>query len=58
MRQGKVLWRKDDFSGRGRSFCLSSPIVAGGLFIAQLGGSITEDCWYDLTTGDRMEVDG
>ncbi|MGO8928578.1 MAG: PQQ-binding-like beta-propeller repeat protein [Limisphaerales bacterium] len=52
---GKLLWRKDDFSGAWpRFFTASSPIVAGGLCIAQLGsesnGGIVA---YDLATGDQ-----
>src|SRR6185295_4465086 len=38
--KGKVLWRKDDFSGAFPKFhTSSSPIVASGLCIAQVGGS-------------------
>jgi outer membrane protein assembly factor BamB len=50
---GKVLWRKDDFQGAvPRFFASSSPIVADGLCVAQLGGQdggviVT----YDLVTG-------
>ena len=52
---GKMLWRKDDFSGAWpRFFTASSPIVTGGLCIAQLGsesnGGIVA---YDLATGDQ-----
>lgn len=52
---GKVLWRKDDFQGVvPRFFVASSPIVAGGLCLAQLGG---EDkgaiVAYDLANGNE-----
>jgi outer membrane protein assembly factor BamB len=52
---GKMLWRKDDFSGAWpRFFTASSPIVTGGVCIAQLGsesnGGIVA---YDLATGDQ-----
>jgi outer membrane protein assembly factor BamB len=52
---GKMLWRKDDFSGAWpRFFTASSPIVTGGFCIAQLGsesnGGIVA---YDLATGDQ-----
>jgi outer membrane protein assembly factor BamB len=53
--KGKLLWRKDDFSGAWPKFyAASSPIITGGLCIAQLGsesnGGIVA---YDLTTGDQ-----
>ena len=53
--QGKLLWRKDDFSGAWPRFCTAcSPIVTDGLCIAQLGsesnGGIVA---YDVTTGDQ-----
>jgi len=53
--KGKVLWRKDDFSGAWpRFFTASSPIVTGGLCIAQLGGSDNGGMVaYDLATGDQ-----
>ncbi len=53
--KGKVLWRKDDFSGAWpRFFTASSPIVTGGLCIAQLGGSDNGGIVaYDLATGDQ-----
>jgi outer membrane protein assembly factor BamB len=35
---GKVLWRKDDFKSWPQFYTSSSPIVDGGLCIAQLGG--------------------
>ena len=52
---GKMLWRKDDFSGAWpKFFTASSPIVTGGLCIAQLGsesnGGIVA---YALATGDQ-----
>ena len=52
---GKLLWRKDDFTGAWpKFFTASSPIVTGGLCIAQLGsesnGGIVA---YDLATGDQ-----
>jgi outer membrane protein assembly factor BamB len=52
---GKMLWRKDDFTGAWpKFFTASSPIVTGGLCIAQLGsesnGGIVA---YDLATGDQ-----
>ena len=52
---GKMLWRKDDFSGAWpKFFTASSPIVTGGLCIAQLGsesnGGIVA---YDLATGNE-----
>jgi outer membrane protein assembly factor BamB len=53
--QGKLLWRKDDFSGAWPKFyTASSPIITDGLCIAQLGsesnGGIVA---YDLATGDQ-----
>jgi outer membrane protein assembly factor BamB len=53
--QGKVLWRKDEFPGAlPRFFTASSPIVTGGLCIAQLGGSDNGGIVaYDLNTGDQ-----
>jgi outer membrane protein assembly factor BamB len=61
--KGKLLWRKDDFSGSWPRFYTScSPIVTDGLCIAQLGseseGGIVA---YDLGTGDqkwKWTVDG
>jgi len=52
---GKMLWRKDDFSGAWpRFFTASSPIVTGGLCIAQLGGESNGGIVaYDLATGDQ-----
>jgi outer membrane protein assembly factor BamB len=53
--KGKMLWHKDDFSGVWpKFFTASSPIVTGGLCIAQLGsesnGGIVA---YDLASGDQ-----
>ncbi len=53
--KGKLLWRKDDFSGAWpRFYTSSSPIVTDGLCIAQLGseseGGIIA---YDLATGNQ-----
>ena len=50
---GKLLWRKDDFSGAWpKFFTASSPIVTGGLCIAQLGGESNGGIVaYDLATG-------
>ena len=52
---GKVLWRKDDFAGTWpRFFIASSPIVASGFCIAQLGGAGNGAVVaYDLATGDQ-----
>jgi len=37
---GKLVWRKDDFNGAyPRFFASSSPVVADGLCVAQLGGA-------------------
>ncbi len=52
---GKVLWRKNDFPGAYPIFFTSaSPVIVGGLVIAQVGkrdqGGIVA---YDLTTGDK-----
>jgi outer membrane protein assembly factor BamB len=51
---GKVLWRKDDFAGAWpQFFTASSPVVADGMCIAQLGGSENGGIIaYDLATGD------
>ena len=53
--KGKVLWRKDEFPGAlPRFFTSSSPIVTGGLCIAQLGGSDNGGIVaYDLAAGDQ-----
>ena len=52
---GKLLWRKDDFSGAWpRFYTASSPIVTDGLCIAQLGGESNGGIVaYDLATGDQ-----
>lgn len=53
--KGTVLWRKDDFKGETPRFQTSaSPIVAGGLCIAQLGGGENSGIVaYDLATGQE-----
>src|SRR5512140_3336049 len=50
---GKLLWRKTDFSGSNpRFFTSSSPLVADGLCIAQLGGEEKGGAIaYDLSSG-------
>ena len=49
---GKVLWRKDDFAATGpRFFTSSSPIVADGLCVAQLGGEGGGMVAYALADG-------
>lgn len=50
---GKQLWRKDDFKGAIPRFqSSSSPLIAGGLVVAQLGGEGGGALVaYDLTTG-------
>ena len=50
---GKLLWRKDDFSGAlPRFFTSASPLVADGLVVAELGGDGNGGIVaYDLTTG-------
>ena len=52
---GKLLWRKDDFSGEWpRFYTASSPIVTGGLCIAVLGGESNGGIVaYDLASGDQ-----
>lgn len=52
---GKVLWRKDDFNGATpRFFAASSPIVADGLCVAQLGGQDNGViAAYDLASGSE-----
>ncbi len=52
---GKVLWRKDDFPGTyPRFFIASSPLIANGLAIAQLGGAANGAVVaYDLASGDQ-----
>ena len=53
--KGKMLWHKDDFSGTWpRFYTSSSPIIVGGLGIAQLGGESNGGIVaYDLATGDQ-----
>jgi outer membrane protein assembly factor BamB len=53
--KGKLLWRKDDFSGAWpRFYTSSSPIITGGLCIAQLGGESNGGIVaYDLATGNE-----
>ena len=50
---GKLLWRKEDFKGAWpRFFTSSSPLVAGGLCIAVLGGAENGGIVaYDLVSG-------
>jgi outer membrane protein assembly factor BamB len=51
---GKKLWRHDDFKGLPRFFPSSSPMVVGGLCIAQLGGdSSGAIVAYDLASGEQ-----
>jgi outer membrane protein assembly factor BamB len=52
---GKVLWRKDDFSGAWpKFFTASSPLVTQGLCIAQVGGSGNGAIVaYELASGDQ-----
>jgi len=53
--KGKLLWRKDDFSGKWpRFYTASSPIITDGLCIAQLGGESSGGIVaYDLASGDQ-----
>src|ERR1035437_10212725 len=53
--KGKMLWHKDDFSGAWPKFYpSSSPLVTGGLCIAQLGGESNGGIVaYDLATGNE-----
>lgn len=53
--KGTVLWRKDDFKGATPRFQTSaSPIVAGGLCVAQLGGGENGSIVaYDFASGDE-----
>lgn len=49
---GKVLWRKDEFQAYPRFHPASSPLVVGGLCIAQLGGQDNGALVaYDLGSG-------
>lgn len=51
---GKKLWQKDEFRAWPRFFVSSSPIIVGGLCIAQLGGGKNGALVaYDLATGDE-----
>ncbi len=52
---GKLVWRKDDFAGTWpRFFTSSSPIIADGLCIAQLGGEEKGGIVaYDLSSGNE-----
>lgn len=52
---GKKIWRKDDFKGSWpKFFTSSSPLVADGLCIAQLGGETDGAiAAYDVNTGDQ-----
>jgi len=58
---GQKLWRKDDFNGSVPNFFVSSsPLIDGGMVIAQLGGrgggGIVA---YDLATGSpKWKWDG
>ncbi len=52
--KGKLLWQKDDFKAWPRFFTSSSPIVAEGLCIAQLGGEEKGGIVaYDLSSGNE-----
>ena len=53
--KGKTVWHKDDFAGAWpRFYTASSPIITGGLCIAQLGGESSGGVVaYDLATGDQ-----
>ena len=53
--KGKTVWHKDDFAGAWpRFYTASSPIITGGLCIAQLGGESSGGIVaYDLATGDQ-----
>ena len=51
---GKQLWRRDDFRAWPMFFPASSPIISGGLAIAQLGGRENGAIVaYDLTSGEQ-----
>lgn len=50
----KKLWSKDDFRAHPQFWVASSPIIADGLCIAQLGGNNNGSVVaYDLTTGEQ-----
>jgi outer membrane protein assembly factor BamB len=53
--KGKTVWHKDDFAGAWpRFYTASSPIITGGLCIAQLGGESSGGIVaYDLAIGDQ-----
>jgi outer membrane protein assembly factor BamB len=49
---GKMVWRKDDFKSWPMFYTSSSPLIADGLVIAQLGGERAGGIVaYDLATG-------
>src|SRR5262249_40019175 len=51
---GNKLWRKDDFKAWPRFFPSSSPLITGGIVIAQLGGAENGAVVaYDLATGSE-----
>ena len=52
---GRLLWRKDDFPGAlPRFFTAASPIVTGGLCVAQVGGEGKGGVVaYDLASGEE-----
>jgi outer membrane protein assembly factor BamB len=50
-RTGEELWHKDDFKGLPRFHTSSSPIIADGLCIAQLGGDTGGIVAYELANG-------
>ncbi len=51
---GKVLWRKDDFQSWPTFYTASSPLVVGGLCVAQLGGGENGAVVaYDLSSGEE-----
>jgi len=52
---GKLLWRKDDFPGSlPKFFTSSSPLVADGLCVAEVGGDDKGGIVaYDVATGDE-----
>src|SRR5204862_96885 len=53
---GKLLWRKDEFNGAyPRFFTASSPLVADGLCIAQLGGGEKEGGVFAYELSGGME---
>jgi len=53
--EGKLLWRKNDYEGSWpRFFTSASPVLAGGLCVAQLGGGDNGGVIaYDLGTGEE-----